>query len=206
MKKFEKIIGLILIIGLIFKFALIPGGSFFVVISLIILSFLYFFFGVALLNQVILKNAFKKDSYKDISIAKVVIAIGAGIGLAMACIGILYKIQHWEGSILYLTISIIILAIISIICFIRFLKNKEPYYTRTFKRVIIFGGMGILMLLISDMALVKFQYRNHPLYIKAYQDYINDPKNDEYKRNLIKESDRIKLPEEVFQRLYDEDE
>jgi len=205
MKKFEKIIGFVLLIGLIFKLLLISGGSFFLAISLMFLAFLYFFLGFALFNQIPLKKIFKKESFTGINTIKVILAIGFGIGLSNTCVGILYKIQHWTGARILIISGITVIIIILIIGLISINKTKGPFIRGIIKRSIIIGGFGFLLLFISDYSIIKIQYRNHPLYIKAYEDLKSDPNNPDYKKNLIKEQERINLPEEVFKHKYNED-
>jgi len=205
MKKFEKIIGFVLLIGLTFKFLLISGGSFFLAISLMFLAFLYFFLGFALFNQIPLKKIFKKESFTGINTIKVILAIGFGIGLSNTCVGILYKIQHWTGARILIISGITVIIIILLIGLISINKTKGPFIRGIIKRSIIIGGFGFLLLFISDYSIIKIQYRNHPLYIKAYEDLKSDPNNPDYKKNLIKEQERINLPEEVFKHKYNED-
>jgi len=79
MIKLEKILGVTVLISLIFKFALIPGGSFLLVLSLFILSCLYYPLGFALLNQIAFTKILKKDSYKGLTAFKIIGSIGAGM-------------------------------------------------------------------------------------------------------------------------------
>jgi len=184
---------------------LISGGSFFLAISLMFLAFLYFFLGFALFNQIPLKKIFKKESFTGINTIKVILAIGFGIGLSNTCVGILYKIQHWTGARILIISGITVIIIILLIGLISINKTKGPFIRGIIKRSIIIGGFGFLLLFISDYSIIKIQYRNHPLYIKAYEDLKSDPNNPDYKKNLIKEQERINLPEEVFKHKYNED-
>lgn len=206
MKKFEKIIGFVLLTGLIFKFLFIPGGSFFFAFSSLIMATFYFYLGFAFYNQIPFKRIFNKAAYSEINTAKIILSIGFGIGLSNICIGILYKIQHWTGARFLLITGITIIMIVLLIGLIRIDKTKGLFLTGIIKRSIIIGGFGVLLLLISDHSIIKIQYRNHPLYIKAYEDFKSNPNNTGYKDNLIKERDRIYLPEEVFKQKYNEEE
>jgi glucan phosphoethanolaminetransferase (alkaline phosphatase superfamily) len=207
MKKFEKIIGFILLIGLVLKYFLISTGfgALLIASSLMILAYYYFFFGFAFFNQIQLKRIFKKESYSEISTIKIIIALGLGIGLSCTCIGILFKIQYWTGARQYLIIGIAIILIVLLIGVISLNKIKGSFLIGILKRSILIGGFGALLLLISDYSIIKVQYRNHPLYIKAYQDLKSDPENPDFKKNYIKEKDRVSLPKEVFRYKYNEE-
>ncbi|HKR04707.1 MAG TPA: hypothetical protein VJY62_08715, partial [Bacteroidia bacterium] len=96
MKKAEKILGSIAFMGLILKLSLIPGGGILISLSLLTLAFLYYF-SFAFLNDIPLKNIFKKESYNGISPLKMIGTAGIGIALAQCTLGLLFKIQNYEG-------------------------------------------------------------------------------------------------------------
>jgi len=52
MKTLEKILGVVVLLGLVLKVVFIPGASIILTLSLTILTLLYFPFGFALLNQI----------------------------------------------------------------------------------------------------------------------------------------------------------
>ncbi len=94
---------------------------------------------------------------------------------------------------------------ITVVAILRISKIKGFFFNGIIRRALLIGGFGLLMLFVSDLAMVKIQYRNHPAYINAYQDYENDPNNPVHKYYLQKERDRISLPPEVFMHKYREE-
>jgi len=204
MKTLEKVLGLLLMVGFILKLALISGSSILIVLPLLILSGIYFYLGFAFFNDIPLKVLFKKESYANISLFRILGTIGFGFSLSLITIGILFKIQLWKGANLDLLIGLVLISIITIVSLIKFLKNKDKFYNRIFARIIIIGGFGLLFLLTPEIKILKLQYRNHPRYIEAYEAYKKDPQNIELRKNLKKEYDRIKMPKEVFNNYYKE--
>lgn len=81
--------------------------------------------------------------------------------------GILFKIQGYPMANPLLVIGLIGTLVILVIGLIRFLKSRSPYYSKMFIRIAIIGSMGLVFMLVSDLALVKIQFRNHPDYVKA---------------------------------------
>ena len=199
MKKFEKIIGLVIIISLIMKLTLIPGGSILAAISLTTLACIYYPLGFAFFNDIRLSKIFKKDSYKGLTALRIIGAIGIGMGLAAICMGILFKIQHWPGADTNLISGLVTTVIILIIALIRFIKSKDNFYKRIFKRIAIIGGFGLILMFVSDLTITKIQFRNHPDYIKAYEEYIINPQDQELRKKMDIEYYRATMPKDDFE-------
>ena len=72
MKQTEKILGgLIIILMIIRLFFSLPYFDITITLLILVLSMIYFGFGFALLNNVRLRNIFKKDSYNEISTLRI---------------------------------------------------------------------------------------------------------------------------------------
>jgi hypothetical protein len=148
MKKLEKILVITASIALILKSLSILGMSLFLVIALMGLSTLYLYFGFAIFNQIEFKRVFKKDSYQNIATFRIIGAIGVGCSLSIICIGILFKIQHWFGSALYLYVGLSFAFVLLIIALIRFNKSKDDFYKSILIRLISYSLVGVAVLII----------------------------------------------------------
>jgi hypothetical protein len=199
MNKLEKILGLIVLVALIFKLTLITGGGILIVLSLSVLAIIYYPFGFALFNKIGFQQIFKRDSYKGLSALRIIGAIGVGTALSIICIGILFKLQHWPGSKINLLAGLITSLILLIIILIKYSKNKDDFYTMILKRLIIIGGFGLIMILTSDLTIIKIQFRNHPDYIKAFELYQINPNNESYQKNLEIEYHRATMSPKDFE-------
>ncbi|NOX46290.1 MAG: hypothetical protein GXO89_04855 [Chlorobi bacterium] len=150
-------------------------------------------------SKVELRDIFKKDSYKGVSGLRVFGAIGVGMGLSAICLGILFKLEHWPGSNFNLMIGLVTTLIVSIIALIKFFKSKDNYYKQILKRTAIIGGLGLLLTAVPDLTLQKIQYRNHPEYIKAYEEYLSNQENKELKQKLELEYKKATMTEKEFE-------
>ena len=152
MRKFEKIITLLVLISLIFKFIDIPGGGVLFVLVSSVLSIYYFIFTFALLNNLELKHLFVSSSYSKISSLRTIGTIGLGIGLSLAVVAVMFIVQHWSGGLPNLVSSIIILLLISIVALIKRKQCIEKFfYNNVLLRVGIWLSGGIVAYLIVDV-------------------------------------------------------
>jgi uncharacterized membrane protein len=130
-----------------------------------------------ILQIFILRQVFRKKSYKGITALRIIGAIGAGMGLGAICVGLLFKFAQWKGANTNLYAGLIITLFVLIIALFRFFKNSSDFYKQIFMRIAIIGGLGLLLSFVSDLTIIKIQYRKHPEYIKTYEEYLKDPDN-----------------------------
>jgi hypothetical protein len=161
---------------------------------------IYYIFGFAFFNNVRLRNILKKESYSGISALHIIGAIAIGMSLSDICMGILFKIQGYPMANTLLIIGLLSTLIILIIALIRFLKSRRAYYTKMFKRIAIIGCLGLVFTFVSDLALVKLKFRNHPDYVKAYQEYEASPGSKESGAKLKMEYMKATMSDDVFQK------
>ena len=118
------------------------------------------------------------------------------MALAAITAGILFKLQHWQGGYSNLYSGLIFCLIILLIATIRYIRHKDKFYVRLFKRIAIVGGLGLILALTPDLTLAKIQFRNHPNYIKAYEAFLKDPQNQELKQKMDLERQLAIIEEE----------
>lgn len=200
MRKLEKVLGLSIIISLFLKFQLIPYSGILLTLSLMTLALIYYPLGFAFFNEVRLRSVFKKESYKGITALRIIGAIGIGIGLSILCIGILFKLQHWGYSDINLMFGLIVTFIALIIVLIRLLKVKDNFYTKILKRIMIMGGLGLILLFTPELSIIKIQFRNHPDYITMYEAYLKNPDNEEIQTKLDIEFNKATMSEREFEK------
>lgn len=205
MKNLEKILGLAAIIALIMKLFLIPFGGVLTILSLSTLACVYYPFGFALFNGIRFRDVFKKISFRGVSKWQIIGGVSLGIGLAVMCMGILFRVQEWPGSGIILIAGLLITFAVLIVALIKYSKTKSEYYTPLFLRIGIIGGLGLILLILPQFAFTKFQFRNHPAYIKAFEDSVNDPQDEELRKIEQLEYNRATMPDELFQRYMDQE-
>lgn len=185
MKRIEKILGLTALIAVILKLLLIPGGGALLTLSLAPLA-IYYYLSFAILNDIQLKDIFKKESYNGITPLKMIGVIVFGLTLSAITIGALFYLQFWPGAFIQLQAGFVFLLIIFIVSLIRYNKNKSGFYKRIFIRAIIFGGVSILLLSTPPIAFFEIFHRDNPDYVSAVKKSWADPNNEE----LLKERER----------------
>ncbi|WP_320018999.1 hypothetical protein [Labilibaculum manganireducens] len=198
MRKLEKIVGLLAIVSVILKFLLIPYSGISLSLSILTLAVLYYPLGFAFFNRIQLRQILKKESYNGKSTLKIIGAVGVGLALSILCIGILFKLQHYPFSLTILKAGMFLASIASLIVIVQLLKTKNSFYKKILNRVSIIGGISLLLLFVSDLNIVKIQYRNHPEYIKAYEAYLKNPDNEEIQKKLGIESHKATMSEQEF--------
>ena len=187
MKKVEKSLVAFSIFALGLNLLLLPGGNFLTVLGFGILSMIYLYFSFALFNNIRLRKILKKDSYKDVSSLRILGAIGTGFGLSLTIVGLTFKFMSWPGANYNLILGLFLLSIVTVIGVIKYSQNKSEFYTRILKRVAIFGGIGLIVVLIPMADWIGFRYRNYPEYVKAVKNSIADPNNKVLKEKADEE-------------------
>ena len=200
MKILEKFLAFSIPISLVLKFNLIPGGTTLTFWSIGILAGIYYPLGFFLFSGIRLRRIFKKDSYERLSLTKIITSIVTGLGLSIILIGSLFKFLNLAGGDKMLITGLIINSIVLGISIINFRRKSDTYYKTLFIRIAAVGSFGIIMIFISEHSIIKFQYRSHPDYVKAYMDYLNKPESEELRRKKETEYYKVILTEEDFKR------
>jgi hypothetical protein len=168
--KTEKILCSIALIALVMKFFHIPFSGPLLVISLGILSLLYFFGGFYFLNENKKNNS---------------LAIIAGILLSYAPIGILFKIMYWPGAQPMLIVGIfpcITFLIILIIKKANTNEDQKVYLRNLLIRTSIVSSLSILLLFTSTATLIKIQHHDDPEMARLKTQSFENPENEEYRK------------------------
>jgi hypothetical protein len=196
MKILEKILVAAIAIALIMKFSLISGGDILALWTMVILGCLYYPLGFLFLNQIRLRHVFKKEAYQNVTTPGIILSVVLGISLSTIIIGSLFKLLSIMGADGMLRIGLIVTAILSIISLVISMTGNGTSNKFMLWRAGIIAGIGIVLLLTSELSIVKLQYRNHPQYIEAYTNYLADPRNEELYRKVELERNRIRLSED----------
>lgn len=173
MKKFELIIGLLtaalISLNIWYDPFGIIGSSGLSILAAFALILLYFFFGFALFNNIRIRGIFKRNSYKNISVLRILGSIFVGICLSITVIAILFHFQVWPGAIamMYLWPIGMILVLLAVLS--KWFLTKDSFYKGILKRIGIFGLLALILAFIPPTRWIEIKYKNHPDYIKAHQ-------------------------------------
>ena len=131
MKLAEKIILLVVIIGLIFKLMHWPFAGLILTISLTSLAMFYIASAF---------NAFEdKDKNRGLSVV-------CGIFMSITTIGILFKFMHWPMANIQLLVGAIPLPILFLVTLLLKLKQKDEILQTYYKNMLLRLGIFIILL------------------------------------------------------------
>ncbi len=147
MKKAEYILIITSIIALIMKMFEIPFGALLFLISIMVLSLIYYPMGFAFFNNIRLRNIFKKKSYQGLKVSRIRGAIVAGIVVSTLLTGVLFTVMHYPGAQNLLIVGVFSAMVIFIVTFIKNRKVQSSYYSFVLSRIGFTGVMGVLLLI-----------------------------------------------------------
>jgi hypothetical protein len=184
MKRFELIVGIIAVFGIILKILHVPGSGILISLTLSMLAMLYYAFSFALFHGIRLRNIFKKAAYKEANAKRIIGAIGLGWALSALIMGALFKLQSWPGGDFQLLTGLVTLGIILLIASIFYFRNKAEYYKRVIKKIFIYGAFALVLYLTPTTVLVDIYHRNNPDYAEILKKVLADPNNLELQKQL----------------------
>lgn len=176
--------GVLAVLGIILMFLHISGSAVSSVFILSILGLFYFIFSFALFNGIRLRDAFKSESYQDTNLLKIIGAILLGISISLVIFGIQFKLLFWQGANEQLLIGLLPIGLILIVAVIFYFRDKTEFYNRIFKRIAIYGGLGLLLYLTPTSTLVDIYYRDNPDFAELFNKVLEDPENEELRKQL----------------------
>lgn len=183
MKQTEIIIGIgILLLMVLRLFFTYPYAALLITLLTLLLSMLYFVFSFGLLNQIRFRNLFKKESYKDISILRIIGTIGTGFVLSLILISILFKFQRWPYGSMILLIGLVSVLPIIVVAVFKFITNRTSFYRALLIRLSIISLVGLLLFLTKPETILEMTFRDFPDYIEAEKNAMKDPENIELQR------------------------
>ena len=169
--KTEKVLTSIFILALLAYFFNIPGHSLLLIVSLGILSFLYF------------PLAFYFYSDKTFKQRNVVLSVLGGMVLSIIPMGILFKLLTWPGYHVQLGTALVLTPILLVnVLFLSRKANEDTktYYKNYMTRIIFWFTMCVAFHFISTVTLIKIKYRDDPELVRLKLQSFENPDNTEY--------------------------
>jgi len=193
MKITEKILTVIAILATIMKLLHWPGANILLILSLLFLSILYMYFGFAFFNNIRLREIFKKDSYKETAVLRIIGAIFTGIIIGSGLIGILFVALFWPGGLIMLSFIIFFgLILLSFIVY-KLIRTGAIFYKRILFRLGVVYLLSLFLYLLPWRAKLNWRYPSDPDYVEAYIEYHENPTDPISKFNY--ELERSKMEE-----------
>lgn len=195
MKIVEKLLAALAILGIIMNLFMLAGAGPLTIISLSLLSMMYFMTSFLLLNNIGLRQLFKGNPFQGISQKRILGAVFSGVALSIACVGIIFTVQMYPSAKTQMGMGTLPLVIISLIALLKYNKTKAAYYQRVLSRTLTFGVIGVFFMLLPEYAIIEFKYRDYPGYVEALKAQREDPNNEALWEKVEEERRKIDYPE-----------
>lgn len=172
----ERFFIMLFVVALVMKLLHIDGADIVMICTLGGLSFIYLFFGFY----------FFADGH--IKQQNIIISILAGILLAPAPLGIMFRLEYFSGSKIQVLFGAMFSLIVLLVVFIMMATSQTDELKRYYRRMI--GRSGILfcfslLLYFTPRAkLIEIQYWDDPTMVKLKSDYLRDTANHDNKKRL----------------------
>jgi hypothetical protein len=175
--KTEKIFWALFIVAFILRLLNIPRYGVLTVLTLSLLSLIYFPAGFYFFCD------------KNIKQQNIALSIISGIFLSIIPLGILFKLQHYPGGGFITIIGSV--AGISFIVITYFIQNKSSeklhtYYKNMSLRTLVLTIAIIFFTLLPGKFIIQIQYHNDPELVKFKTQVLENPGNRQYQEDLNK--------------------
>jgi hypothetical protein len=181
MKKTEIILIALYLLSIVLKFIPAPLSNILFILVSSILATIYMMVGTPVLNNLTIKKTIEPQALQA---SQVISAMITSSAISVTLIGIMFYIQRWPGSTLFIFLGVFSLLIGIVISFF-IIRNKFPtLFKNILIRSFIFGTLGLLCFFISTRQLVSIQYRNQPQIRDAYFDVFDHPGDSTYIQKL----------------------
>jgi hypothetical protein len=172
MKKTEKTLIALIVIGQLMRLFDMVGGSLISLTATLLLTILYVFFGFALFNDIRFREIFRKGSL-GIGRREIGLSILFGVALGISITGVVFKLQIFTEANIVLSIGIALVAISLAILAKKFKKTR--LYSQTIVRTMIIGGISIVLLATPINWLVDVYYFRDPDQAEIIKDRLRNP-------------------------------
>ncbi|WP_258098155.1 hypothetical protein [Marinoscillum pacificum] len=193
MKKLELLLSAIAVIAFVLFMLLAPKSTIILVLSVLLLSMIYFYLSVALFNGIPTQKAFKKSSYAFLSNSRIVISILTGLALSFTLVGFIFKLLFWPGAEVNLMIGLTGLLIASLTGTTKLFMTRDSFYGNVLKRTVTYGLVAFIIYLLPEFTLLEYRFRDYPDYVEAYKKAIKNPRDMELWDEVDKEREKIEI-------------
>lgn len=152
MRKLEPILLAAVGVALAMKVLHLPLSSFLLIVGLSTLCTVYLLYG-----RIIFPTPGPGDQIPALSVA-------ASVALGVALIGILFKVQVWPLSGIYLLAGILSLAALAVAFAFKRPSRPDlgPYITNMLRRMVPVLVIAMVLYVLPDRALLEYYYRDQP--------------------------------------------
>ncbi|QZT36609.1 hypothetical protein K5X82_15355 [Halosquirtibacter xylanolyticus] len=173
----EKILIYLLILGVIFRVAVVKYGVFLEGFGLGALGVFYVIWSFIHFRD----HHFRKGEIQNCLYDPITkkMSIIAGVGLFLTCIGTAEHLLFVTSSNIAVVIGLVILLGVMASEIVMHYREKRKYFSRVFKRVFCWILFGSFAWYSSGIRSVEIIYRRHPRFVRAYKAVKRNPKDQQ---------------------------
>lgn len=175
MKKTEYFFAIMIVLSIIMKSLHLQGADLMAIVGFSLASIYYYAFTAFILNDIQLKDVFKKESYQGIHPVKLIASIALGWDFSILILGVFFKFMIFPGGELMLTYGLITLTVFFLLYSVFFKMKKTDYYKQGLYRIAAIGIIGLLMFKLPIDFIIDNRYSEHPEYAKAIKECYESP-------------------------------
>ena len=187
MKKTEKILIVLFILGQIMRLTYLSGGTFISIFSGTLLATFYLILSVPLMSGLNFKHLFSKNH--QIKKYQIRLTFFLGISFCICTMGILFKLQIFTEANLFLFVGMLFLTGSSTLFVIK--CRKARIYQDAIVRIISFAAVSGLLLIIPFKSMVDLYFNKYPDYANALKEQLDNPHDDEIRWKVLEEREKI---------------
>ncbi len=157
-------------------------------VFLVLIAIFYMWSGFFLFTGMSIKDLFNERKRNELSPKKVTSSISAGFIYSLSFIAIIHSIDFYRGMQILAGIAFSLnLFIVGFILFLWIRKKGISKFNQQFfirSTVLVFFFASVLLTPVETK--LNVLYKDHPRFIEAYTEYIDDPEDPE-KLNILRE-------------------
>jgi uncharacterized membrane protein len=159
MRRLEKVFIVLILMSFLMRTFTLPFGTTLFVLSTGSLAVFYAYLGFAIFNGVSFKGIFKKGSFQGVGAWGILLAVFAGLIMAVTVIGIEFRLMHWPSAKILLGGGLIGLVLLEVLSIVKFARGRSQLARRILQRSIPFLVVASICFFLSDDATRHFKFR-----------------------------------------------
>lgn len=187
----ELILVGVFVLAFILNLFNVSGGSIGIVLGGSTLAMVYFYVSLIIFNKIPLRQVFKKEAYKGISIFRIIGSVGTGMALSTLVVGMVFKIMYWPNGDYMLLLGIVFCLISIVVSMIKYTSKRDVFYKRLLFRLLGWVVVGVILYVLPPYTLLNMKYKDYPAYKEALIKSIEHPEDEAIRQKYVDEAEKM---------------
>ncbi len=155
-------------------------------VSITLLSIFYLWFGLFLFNPIGMRQLFTNRTNPKLHPLRISLSIAGGLIYSFSFIAIMFAVSFYPGmnAILMTALGFNALFLFSSIVILKMNKEKGKYLLQFVWRSIVMVSVFLALLFLPVDKRLTTLYKEHPAFIQAYKEYIENPDDTQVQMQL----------------------